>query len=46
MFLIICNQEQVAIKTIDIKKSTELGANLTVINEEIDILRNLSDSNT
>lgn len=40
----LSTQEQVAIKTIDIKKSTELGVNLTAINEEIDILRNLSDS--
>lgn len=38
------NGEYVAIKTIDVEKSEELGANIQDIKEEIDILSNLSSN--
>lgn len=39
------NNRPVAIKTIDINKSKQLGADLSAINEEIKILREISASN-
>lgn len=36
------NNREVAVKTIDIRKSRELGANLDSINEEIDTLKEIS----
>lgn len=40
----LINNRQVAIKTIDINKSKQLGADINAINEEINTLKNLSDN--